>query len=91
MLRDFSAERMGQSFMEGLKQNVSKEHKAKIIDQMIKLGEIFSKVPEFHQGDKLAVDWLPEAGTVIMINGKKNHGYLARSFVLQRFTETMAG
>ncbi|MBC3908960.1 chalcone isomerase family protein [Undibacterium umbellatum] len=71
MLRDISAERFGQNFMEGLKHNVSKEQKSKIIDQMIRLGEMFSKVPEFRKGDKLTVDWLPDTGTVIMINGKK--------------------
>ncbi|MFZ3000858.1 MAG: chalcone isomerase family protein [Undibacterium umbellatum] len=71
MLRDISAERFGQNFMEGLKHNVSKEQKSKIIDQMIRLGEMFSKVPEFRKGDKLTVDWLPDTGTIIMINGKK--------------------
>jgi len=71
MLRDISAERFGQNFMEGLKHNVSKEQKSKIIDQMIRLGEMFSKVPEFRKGDKLTVDWLPDTGTVILINGKK--------------------
>jgi len=71
MLRDISAEKFGQNFMEGMKQNVSKEQKSKLIDQMIKLGEMFSKVPEFRKGDKLTVDWLPDTGTLIMINGKK--------------------
>ncbi|MFZ6741607.1 chalcone isomerase family protein [Undibacterium sp. JH2W] len=71
MLRDISAEKFGQNFMEGMKQNVSKEQKSKIIDQMVRLGEMFSKVPEFRKGDKLTVDWLPDTGTVIMINGQK--------------------
>lgn len=71
MLRDISAEKFGQNFMEGMKHNVSKEQKSKLIDQMIRLGEMFSKVPEFRKGDKLTVDWLPDTGTVIMINGKK--------------------
>ncbi|PXX44807.1 chalcone isomerase family protein [Undibacterium pigrum] len=71
MLRDISAEKFGQNFMEGMKHNVGKEQKSKLIDQMIRLGEMFSKVPEFRKGDKLTVDWLPDTGTVIMINGKK--------------------
>lgn len=71
LLRDVGANQFGQSFMDGISHNSSKSDTAKMIDQMIKFGEMFSKVLEFKKGDVILMDWLPGTGTVVSVNGKK--------------------
>lgn len=71
MLREVGANQFGQSFMDGISHNSSKTDMAKMVDQMIKFGEMFSKILEFKKGDVISMDWLPGAGTVVSVNGKK--------------------
>lgn len=71
MLRDISNEELGRGFMSGIQQNTDRAEKAKLIMQLQKFGEIFASIPELKKGDVLTTDWIPGAGTVIHVNGKK--------------------
>jgi hypothetical protein len=72
MMREVSSETMGQSFMDGMSKNSTKAEKAKIIDQMMKLGELFSKTPELKKGETITIDYMPAStSSHIFINGKK--------------------
>lgn len=71
MLRDVSNEELGRGFMAGINQNSDRNEKVKYISQLQKFGEIFASIPELKKGDVLTTDWVPDAGTIIHVNGKK--------------------
>jgi hypothetical protein len=71
MLRDVSNEELGRGFMSGINQNSDRNEKVKYINQLQKFGEIFASIPELKKGDILTTDWIPDAGTIIHVNGKK--------------------
>jgi hypothetical protein len=71
MMRDVPSEEFGRAFIAGIHQNVDKAEQAKIVNQLLKFGELFAAVPEIRKGDVLTTDWLPGTGTVMQINGKK--------------------
>lgn len=71
MLRDVSNEEFGTGFMSGVQKNTDRAEKAKFINQLLKLGELFSTVPELKKGDTLTTDWVPGVGTVFQLNGKR--------------------
>jgi hypothetical protein len=70
MLRDLSSEDLGQAFMAGIQRNLDKADRAKIINQLIKFGELFGSIPEVKKGDAIIMDWIPSTGTSIQVNGK---------------------
>lgn len=70
MMRDVSADDFGQAFMTGINANTDKAEKGKIVNQMVKFGEMFVSVGQLKKGDTLQVDWVPDKGTVIELNGK---------------------
>jgi len=71
MMRDVSNEEFGRGFMGGIQQNIDRAEKSKFISQLLKFGEVFASIPELKKGDVLTVDWIPNAGTLIHLNGKK--------------------
>jgi hypothetical protein len=71
MLRDLSNEDFGRGFMGGIQQNTEKSEKAKMVNQLMRFGEMFASVPELKKGDIMIVDWIPATGTVITLNGRK--------------------
>jgi Chalcone isomerase-like len=70
MLRDVGGEDFGQAFMSGINANSDKAEKGKLVNQMVKFGEIFVNVGGLKKGDTLITDWVPEKGTTIELNGK---------------------
>lgn len=70
MLRDVTSDTMGQSFMDGLNHNSTKVEKTKIVNQMQKFGEMFASIPELKKGDVVAVEWVPNVGSLTTLNGK---------------------
>lgn len=70
MLREVSGEDFGQAFMSGINANTDKAEKGKIVNQMVKFGEMFVNAGDLKKGDTLIADWVPEKGTVIELNGK---------------------
>ncbi len=70
MLREVSGEDFGQAFMNGINANSDKAEKGKLVNQMVKLGEMFVAVGGLKKGDSIFIDWIPEKGTLIEMNGK---------------------
>ncbi len=70
MLREVSGEDFGQAFMTGINANTDKAEKGKLMNHMAKLGEVFVNVGGLKKGDSMDVDWVPDKGTVIHLNGK---------------------
>ena len=57
MLRDVSSEDFGQAFLSGIQKNSEKAEKAKLINQLLKFGQLFASIPELKKGDMLTTDW----------------------------------
>ncbi len=71
MLRELSSDALGEAFMSGVKKNTDKAERAKLTTQFINFGQLFSSVPELKKGDVISVVWLPNVGSMMLINGKK--------------------
>ena len=70
MLRDVSAEQFTEALVEGIRQNHS-ESEAKALEPRVKeLAAIMAEVKEAKKGMAIALDWLPPAGTQVLIEGK---------------------
>ena len=71
MARDIASEDLGKAFMDGINENLDKAEKAKIVNQILKFGEMFAAVDDIKKGDTLHMDWIPGTGTVCELNGKR--------------------
>lgn len=71
MARDIASEDLGKAFMDGINENLDKAEKAKIVNQILKFGEMFAAVDDIKKGDVLHMDWIPGTGTVCELNGKR--------------------
>lgn len=71
MLRDIETETFGRAFTEGINNNTDAAERAKIVNQMAVFSQMFAATPVVKRGDALTLDWIPGAGTLCMLNGKK--------------------
>ncbi len=69
--REINSDEFGQLFIKSMNQNSTKEEKAKVINQTTKFGEMFASLEPVKKGDIVTLDWVPGAGTVSTLNGKK--------------------
>lgn len=69
MLRDLSGEEFGDAFLTGINKNLDKEEKAKFVNQLVKLGDLFQEVGGLKKGDIILGDW-NGSNTVFQVNGK---------------------
>ncbi len=70
LLREITGEELGQAFLTGVRANSQPAERARYAEQLTKLGEHFASAPPGKRGDFVHVDWLPDAGTVISVNGR---------------------
>ncbi|CAD5374940.1 Chalcone_isomerase domain-containing protein [Rubrivivax sp. A210] len=70
MLRAIDANELGRLFTRGLQDNAPKEEFSRLIPGTLRMSEIFSARKKLAAGDSFSVDWLPGAGTVILVNGQ---------------------
>ncbi len=71
-LRDLSSDEFGSAFIAGINKNLDKEEKAKLFNQLTKLGELFEKISGgLKKGDVVGCDFVPGTGTTFTINGKQ--------------------
>ncbi|MDP5008533.1 MAG: chalcone isomerase family protein [Glaciimonas sp.] len=71
MLRDVASEEFSRFFLDGIRKNTSKADAGKIVNQLMKFGELFASIPELKKGDTITADWDPASGTTLLMNGKK--------------------
>lgn len=69
MLRDLSGEEFGDAFLTGINKNLDKDEKAKFVNQLVKLGDLFQEVGGLKKGDIILGDW-NGSNTVFQVNGK---------------------
>jgi hypothetical protein len=70
LMRDLTSEEFGQAFLTGINKNLDKEEKAKFVNQLVRLGEVFNEVDGVKKGDTVIGDFIPGTGTTFTINGK---------------------
>lgn len=70
MLREIDAEQLGRLFTRGMQDNAPKDTFSRSIPGTLRMAEIFSSRKKLVAGDQFSVDWLPGAGTVILVNGQ---------------------
>ena len=69
MLRDLSAEQLFSAFNDGLKANHAPADVAKFEPQVKQLEGIFNAVKAAKSGDTILLDYVPGAGTRVVVNG----------------------
>jgi hypothetical protein len=70
LLREVTGDELGQAFMAGITANTDKAERSKFVNQLAQFGEAFVNIPQGKKGDVITVDWIPDTGTVMMLNGK---------------------
>lgn len=70
-LRDITSDELGQAFLTGINKNLSKDEKAKFVNQLVKFGELFNEIEGGKKGDTIIGDFVPGTGTIITMNGKQ--------------------
>jgi hypothetical protein len=70
MLRDIDANELGKLFTRGMQDNSPRDEFAKSIPGTIRMGEIFAAKKKLSSGESFSVDYTPNAGTVVLVNGK---------------------
>ncbi|MDR7269189.1 hypothetical protein J2X20_001818 [Pelomonas saccharophila] len=71
MLREVTGDELGQAFMAGITANTDKAERSKFVNQLAVFGEAFVNIPQGKKGDIITVDWIPDTGTVMALNGKQ--------------------
>jgi hypothetical protein len=70
MLRDIDANELGKLFTRGMQDNSPREEFAKSIPGTIRMGEIFATKRKLSSGESFSVEYVPNAGTTVLVNGK---------------------
>ncbi|MBW8844887.1 MAG: chalcone isomerase family protein [Burkholderiales bacterium] len=70
LLREVTGDELGQAFMSGITANTDKAERSKFVNQLAQFGEAFVSIPQAKKGDIITVDWVPDTGTVMALNGK---------------------
>lgn len=70
MLRDIDANELGKLFTKGIEHNTPRQHLGQVLPSMVQMGALFAHEKRLHQGDSFALDWVPEVGLTISINGQ---------------------
>lgn len=70
MLRDIDGNELGKLFTRGMQDNADKAEFSKSIPGTLKMAELFSAKKRLSAGESFTVDFLPNQGTTVAINGK---------------------
>jgi Chalcone isomerase-like len=71
LLRDLTAEQLFTAFKEGLADNHAPEQVAKFEPQVQQMEKIFFAIKSAKKGDAIMLDYLPRAGTRIVLNSEE--------------------
>lgn len=70
MLRDIDANELGKLFTRGMQDNSPRDEFSKSIPGTIRMGEIFSAKKKLSNGESFSVEYVPNTGTSVLVNGK---------------------
>jgi Chalcone isomerase-like len=69
--RDVKGDEFGKLFTRAMEENMSKEDFSKIINGVIRMGNIFAEGKQFSKGDAIFIDVTPGTGLVTTFRGKQ--------------------
>lgn len=69
--RDVKGDDFGKLFARGMEENMSKEEFSKIINGVIRMGNIFAEGKTFSKGETIVVDVIPGTGLITTFRGKQ--------------------
>ncbi len=70
MLREVSSDELGQALITGIQKNSSPDETRRLGLQLLTMGDIFGRIPKLKKGETFSVDWIPNSGTVVVVDGK---------------------
>ena len=70
MLREIDANELGKLFTRGMQDNSPRDEFSKSIPGTIRMGEIFSAKKKLAIGETFSVEYVPNTGTSVLVNGK---------------------
>jgi hypothetical protein len=70
MLRDVSAEELGNLFTRRIQDNLEKAALSKIVPGLIHMGQIFSQHHRLKAGETVTIDWLPVNSIQVSVKGQ---------------------
>jgi hypothetical protein len=70
MHRDIDATELGRLFTRAIEDNTPRADVPRLVPGMLQFADIFSQVRQLKAGDAVSVDWLPGAGTVVLVRGQ---------------------
>ncbi len=70
LLREVSSDELGQALLTGIRKNSTPEETRRFGLQLLAMGDIFGRIPKLKKGETFSVDWIPNSGTVVVVDGK---------------------
>ena len=71
MLRNLTADQLASSMNDALRETLTPEERVPLEPRLKQFNAIFDTLPEVKEGMQLAIDYLPQLGTVIRVNGEE--------------------
>jgi len=71
MVRDLSVEQLTSSIDEALRETLTPEERLPLEPRLKQFTAIFDTLPEVTEGMQITIDYLPQPGTVIRVNGEE--------------------
>lgn len=69
MLRTINASELGQLFAHGMEDNMDRQKFSKLVPGVVRMSDVFSRYKELKPGDSFTLDWVPQKGMTLSVNG----------------------
>lgn len=69
--RDLKGDELGKLFSRGMEENMTREDFSKIVNGVIRMGNIFAEGKQFNKGESIIVDNIPGTGLVTNFRGRQ--------------------
>jgi hypothetical protein len=70
MMRELSAKQLTDALGEGIRDNTPSAEQEALKDRLAELTATMSALQSAKEGDVIALDWMPESGTSVVLNGE---------------------
>ncbi|HEY4663543.1 MAG TPA: chalcone isomerase family protein [Comamonas sp.] len=74
MLRNINASELGTLFAHGMENNMDKRQLSLLIPGVMRMSEVFNRYKGLKAGDSFTLDWIPQKGMQLSINGQPDTG-----------------
>ena len=70
IVRDLPSDELGETIVTGIRRNSTQEETRRFGFQLAQVGDILGHFRQFKKGASLSLDWVPNRGTVFVVDGK---------------------